>query len=855
MKKLILSNKLVFITLILMFAIYDVKAAFPDKFNTIENVTTQNSDSGMSNRKCYDSSGTRYTCPSSPSKGYEEWKSNYKKGTGSDDKTYVVICANHEANSPAGNGVACSKITTNTYSDAIKSGVAAIINKAGPFSLTSNGKCYYYKVDNKNRYLAEGETGCVNEKYVQASITISKFLYEKGASSDPKNKGTAKGSCKGGCPSDWLTAASNAYNAVKTAEDKAKNDTFVSIDNVTIDEHDDEFILSFSVPSIYTIDSINVSKGSKQAEGIYKILKSDLDEGDNSVTITVDASYTVAVAEFYDCGWKNASSPYQLITPAYTEDKKVVKDTVTKDITLTKQTKGTIELIKENTSGTKILAKDVGIQLYDGYNCTIGNENNEYTSFQSGNKLSLEAGNYSIKETTAPSGYEKDDNCYNFTISAGHTAAPITITNQSTCVSDVLDLIQSGKANDRSERIKIFKNYNPNLDSEVKIYANLLNFDLTYNGGDNTEFANSLCSNPTNCGSVNINCLYASTSTNFNANNLSCYNSTQKINNNTGFCYTSFGFNRNTNISVIESENYYILNNSVKSGQFVFKSDYIGTATLSRSCYFDEEVGYDKIDDKAYDNYVEYVNFNGQSMEKSSNPKLVLEKVSSNFFSGTADIEYKTVENWVEKISGKKCTAEQIENDKDSKIKICQNIGRGFISDFNDIKKASSNIVLVPFSIKFNGNEFSTRSCAYSIIPEVIKYEKSDIGILEIEFRTVDTNNPFNRNTKSNWSGTTNSSTNNKVQQYITNSDVNNSYNRTGAGSLYTNQTDGTKRIILTPSLIQIIREYNDGTGEGDCANTNPSYNDYTVHKEENDDGTETTTTNFFKCIGLTKVQ
>ena len=131
----------------------------------------------------------------------------------------------------------------------------------------------------------------------------------------------------------------------------------------------------------------------------------------------------------------------------------------------------------------------------------------------------------------------------------------------------------------------------------------------------------------------------------------------------------------------------------------------------------------------------------------------------------------------------------------------------------------------------------------YKTKKEVIKYEKSDNGTLEIEFRTIDTNNPFNRNTKSNWSGTTNSSTNNKVQQYITNSDVNNSYNRTGQGSLY--QIGTTGKIVLTPSLIQSIREYNETY----------TYDDYTVYTTTDENGNKTISTSFFDYIGLTKVQ
>ena len=64
------------------------------------------------------------------------------------------------------------------------------------------------------------------------------------------------------------------------------------------------------------------------------------------------------------------------------------------------------------------------------------------------------------------------------------------------------------------------------------------------------------------------------------------------------------------------------------------------------------------------------------------------------------------------------------------------------------------------------------------------------------------------RDTNSNWcDGSNCSSDNNIVQTYI--KDRNNSYNITGEGSWYTNQTSGKPRIVLTPDTIKEIREYN----------------------------------------------
>ena len=133
----------------------------------------------------------------------------------------------------------------------------------------------------------------------------------------------------------------------------------------------------------------------------------------------------------------------------------------------------------------------------------------------------------------------------------------------------------------------------------------------------------------------------------------------------------------------------------------------------------------------------------------------------------------------------------------------------------------------------------SSKSCKFELNSEIIKYEKKDTGQLELEFRTIDSYNPFNRQTNSNWcSESSCDAANSIVEKYI--SERNNSYNKTSEGALYTNQSDGTKKIILTPELILEIRKYNSTT----------SYDDYSTYTDENG----VITTNFLAEIGITKV-
>ena len=77
----------------------------------------------------------------------------------------------------------------------------------------------------------------------------------------------------------------------------------------------------------------------------------------------------------------------------------------------------------------------------------------------------------------------------------------------------------------------------------------------------------------------------------------------------------------------------------------------------------------------------------------------------------------------------------------------------------------------------------------------VLLDEAQDSGKLELEFRSIDKNKPFNRKTNSNWCGEGENpcnSNNTTVQKVI--KERNDSYNRTGAGALYTIDEKATMR-------------------------------------------------------------
>lgn len=188
-------------------------------------------------------------------------------------------------------------------------------------------------------------------------------------------------------------------------------------------------------------------------------------------------------------------------------------------------------------------------------------------------------------------------------------------------------------------------------------------------------------------------------------------------------------------------------------------------------------------------------------------------------YAGSINSKYSLNDVYAKKISGKICDTVTDPS--------CTNIGKGLISNFNDVKGGnllkinSKDYVKKSFKVNFTDygkselgiSDIENDNCVFSIQSEIITYNDSTKGNLELGFRTIDTNTPFLRNTKTNWCNITNdetnwSSDNNTVITYIKNR--NNSYNITQTGSLYTNQISGINRIVLTPQLIKQIREYNE---------------------------------------------
>ena len=899
MRKNKIIGILIFVLLLFTLSCNDV-SAFPESYQKIKQV------------------GSKHNLP----KANGRWGAAVKKSK----NDIVVFCTKYDSSSPAAGKKTCT-LNTN-WTTEVRAGVAAIIRAANISNSISQS----------------------NNNYVFVEMTINDFLADNDYSGKQiKDHGTK---------SAWKTAAKNKKKDIETIKEKIK----VTIGSVTVTQDDTAFYLTIPLSKNYGTASVtSVTHGTKLSDGRYKILKSKLNEGSNTITIKAKTSYSDYVARNYSCG-----SGYQTVTPNRTESIEIASDTASKKITLNKNSKGNIKITKTNSStGEKI--SGVGFTLYTNSTCTSVEVNEKKTNTDGEvNFNNLSVGTYYYRETKAPSNFVANTGCNSVNVTSGNTTN-VTVTNEpygkillnkikangtyiqdadismsvytdagctklyksydcntgmgrdvdgntckfsvpkgnywiketsitksnehqtpyvasfecksvghvnpnastsvnyinrTQCELDVVNAINDGTINTVSKRIQIYKNVSNNGTK----HRNLLNFEKVYvEGNDKDEFASDLCENP-NCSTnrLDSSCLSIDGISNFSDTNWSCYKETLDISSKVGYCYTNFKFDKNDQIPSTVNQEYTILGQNVKAGQFIFKTPILGTSKITETCYFVENLG-NEINKGKVGDYLEKIKFNDEDITSNRTTSatdlqnnFILEKEEKNVlnstiykYEGQFSEDYRLNEVLAEKIKGENC---DVESNK------CVGIGYGLISKFNDAKEVPSDklvritgssidYIKVPFEVSFkSGSNLSTvtdETCVYSVQPEIIEYQESTNGKLELEFRSIDKNKPFNRKTNANWCGEGDNpcnSNNTTVQRVI--KERNDSYNRTGAGALYTNQTDGTRKIVLTPDKIQQIKDYNRRVG---------SYNDYTNYTNIVE-GEEITSTAFLDELEIRKV-
>jgi len=443
-----------------------------------------------------------------------------------------------------------------------------------------------------------------------------------------------------------------------------------------------------------------------------------------------------------------------------------------------KEPKGTLQIKKVKSNGETIKEKHVKFYLYTDSACTQKYDDKAIEGTTGGNGIgslvrkNLPIGTYYIQEAIDgnPDGYMRSNECKIAEIKTNGETVTIPYVNYTKCESEF--------SLDVNDRIDLYQKYG---------YRNLLNFNI--------ENASEACSQyiPTY---NNVNsCLYSEQATKnssnqeieFNKNNISNYNDVLKNASGTiiGYCLTDF-----------KLEKLIGDFNTVIAGQMIVKGGNIVKTNMNQICYVFDGYNYQtKISNpKSYYQYITNIKFNNKDLTPSIDPSnmstLDLNRISgeNNLYKGNFSLTY-LLDNpvYANVLTGKICL---------DKVYECKYIGNGIFSNFQDAKNKKGSL---DFKIEGDNNifNFSNQVCEYKVKEEIITYNNQN-GELELEYRIIDTKNPFNNRTpNSNWSNS------DDVKKEIIESV--NSYGLDKNGI----KQEPLYKITLTPSDIKVIREYN----------------------------------------------
>lgn len=452
-----------------------------------------------------------------------------------------------------------------------------------------------------------------------------------------------------------------------------------------------------------------------------------------------------------------------------------------------------VEIYVDGTNPKQLITSEsLTFNIRKGHGCTGAIEKKGLSTGASGFKTqNLLTGDYSIEITGKPSNknYREKDGinytCRNVTLTS--SGAVVSIPFEKGCNIEKDEKSADGYT--MSEAITLYNKYK---------FKGLLNT------------TNPTCSNNVNCNPQidNLSCLSANLQSNISSTNFSCADIyTNASGNAVVFCGDIFSLVNNLSINGSAVKTFY-----GTSGEFLIKKDeetnlyriynsnnlpeYIsaqnGIATLSskRICYVLKNSALPQ----SYDSSAKIINAYldndeltlGKQINNPANTEIEEFNISTNEKIYNFDLNVVHLQ----KISGK-----VVSNSSLNTVSII-----GLISKFKAEKGS------IPFSIIYNSTEFHAsdeNTCKYILSPKIIDFSKDENGKISLEFRTVDTSQPFNRPTNSNWSdGSDNSADNSVVQEHIKNRP--NSY-----GILNGEKKEPIYKIELTPDDIRLIRKYN----------------------------------------------
>jgi len=533
----------------------------------------------------------------------------------------------------------------------------------------------------------------------------------------------------------------------------------------------------------------------------------------------------------------------------YNGDKTCYQVNITKGSKVRKTIKnekktGTLDLYKlDSNTNSKISGIKTVFKIYEGNSCNVSG--GQVYEIYGNEKIILPIGNYAIKETKAPTGYIGDQSCHYIKINENEVKEEI-FKNDKDCELKLGEKTPS-QQQDPLERIKLFEYYK----EKGITYNNLLNFKLNYD----ENYVKNSCSNVTVEQKLDIGCVSAKTTINiekkddiFDSKNLSAYSDTMKLTNNgkeyTGYCNISFELlsNLDGNNNYRNSYSYtdkHSFGTNIKSGQMILNREEslsdIAKGKVAKTCYFyglSSNSSYEiQNKDKSmlnYENYVSSIELIADN-EDSKKINVIKSEIEVNDGLWQAGTDTGAVSNDYLKLTRELTAVYSLKpvNAMNGTGKTnyedcteCKKLGYGFVSAFTKEGNFS-----VPFKINVTKNlpisnnklQYTATSdkCTYTSKKEVIDTPDNPPGVdpepqrLNIEFRPINTNNPFpgksgsGRTVGSNWCDENKNCSyknNLSIQKYITNAE--NSYSR----------NTPKYRITLTPQTIEKIRKEDNAT-------------------------------------------
>lgn len=463
--------------------------------------------------------------------------------------------------------------------------------------------------------------------------------------------------------------------------------------------------------------------------------------------------------------------------------------------------------IRKVDSSNNLINSQATFRLYESNNCTgdyythnvTGINSNVGKTFFENYADYFEGISFSVKEITAPSGYQIDNTCHKFVFYPSDMTITgdlgnmrnytLTVANTKSCEGEFESL--SDKT-DKLSRINLFKKY-PNA-------TNLLNFEET----DPVQ----ACKAATCNNSLSSGCLTTNLNTNFNENNLSCYQFTKGIGiSDTLYCaYTKL--NLTNNLSTTKKDVVY-------SGQpifnFSFGNSVIANMDFGLDCYGITTNSSNISLDSSYSNL--NLKFGGNDLIASNTNSIVMSPITveGNYkkYSYSSKIDYSFGERYVEYLTG------NLGNLRNKRFLTYGPVSKLKESGTKNLKFSLSLGSNIPFADITNVTNSTT--CSYTVVNQIIDNDK-----LNLEFRVIDanTNNPLQvfpgldgdgRRVGKNWcsNGYDSCLTSDEDDADVDISAITdgiNSYGKDSSGGLHQ-----AKYVInLTSSDIAKIRTYND---------------------------------------------